>query len=680
MNGFAPAISYLALLCSYYLVRQSSFAEERLKAVVHMLRYMQALVKVMVKNPVLWLVILVCQLMLAAPFIKGDDTMGYFLGAEQLDTALRERRKSIEEGAYDSAPPEFREQMKEELSLMTRASLTDDPAEYARLRAQLLASDLESFRAGNLIGPTEKSLESEYQFFTLLSQQEDSRIFETYREAPALFYFAAAYSSLPLLMWVLPSVVLAVLLNRSVSGRCLLAQAPLGCFTAMAGQILVLSVLSVGAIILIALPSFIIPMLVNGFGEASYPVVNVLGEAQTAVREWSVGEIVPRALLMLLLAAMFSTLLTHAIARVVPRRILFVAPVTVCLLLAWPMVEAYMAMGSLPGVESVNNESAMLEVIAPYNPLSYLNDFMDVAGRANYWPNQVQLNDERLTLGLAAVVLLGWAFVALAIAFGAVAVRGRALARKDAHRPASSGSGMVVQGVLLSYGTHVVIDNASCELPPGTITGLIAPNGKGKTTLLEAMVALSGTRRAGSVHANGIASAQAAFRRLVLYVPCDAGLLYPNLSAADHIKLAAALWPDKVDTRKLIELCGLTGYLNKPVRAYSSGMKQQLALAVAYCTGVRYLVLDEPMNALDPGNVALNTYIMKRLALQGMSILLSSLILSNLDELCDTMLAIKDGSLIRAALDAESGGAREVYERLFGMPRTYGSEGKDGTP
>ena len=78
--------------------------------------------------------------------------------------------------------------------------------------------------------------------------------------------------------------------------------------------------------------------------------------------------------------------------------------------------------------------------------------------------------------------------------------------------------------------------------------------------------------------------------------------------------------------------------------------------------------------------MALNTYIMKRLALQGMSILLSSHILSNLDELCDTMLAIKDGSLIRAALDAESGARERVYERLFGMPRTYGSEGKDGTP
>ena len=124
---------------------------------------------------------------------------------------------------------------------------------------------------------------------------------------------------------------------------------------------------------------------------------------------------------------------------------------------------------------------------------------------------------------------------------------------------------------------------------PALITGLIAPNGAGKTTLLEALVALGPTRRAGSVHANGVASAQAAFRKLVLYVPCDAGLLYPNLTAADHIKLAAALWPDKVDTAKLIELCGLAGYLNKPVRAYSSGMKQQLALAVAYCTGARYL-------------------------------------------------------------------------------------------
>lgn len=58
-----------------------------------MLRYMQALVKVVVKNPLLWVLILVCQLLLVAPFIKGDATMGYFLGKEELDVALREEQE-----------------------------------------------------------------------------------------------------------------------------------------------------------------------------------------------------------------------------------------------------------------------------------------------------------------------------------------------------------------------------------------------------------------------------------------------------------------------------------------------------------------------------------------------------------------------------------------------------------
>lgn len=637
---------------------------------MHMLRYMQALVKVVVKNPLLWVLILVCQLLLVAPFIKGDATMGYFLGKEELDVALRESRKNMEEGVYDSAPSEVRERAQERIGLMTRACLTDDPAEYARLRAQLLEGDIADFKAGNLVGPTEKSLESQYRFFIQLSEQNDARIYETYREAPALFYFAAAYSSLPLLMWALPSIASVALLNRAVRGKRLLAQAPLGRFAALASQVLVLALLAVGSIALIALPAFLAPMVVNGMGEASYPVVNVLGQDEVAVIESSVGQIVPCALAMLVLAALFATLLAHAVSRLMPQRAMSLGPVAAVTLLTIPMVEAYIRMGSL--FLDTGNGALVPDPLAPYNPLAYLNDFMNVAGHANYWPNQALLADERLTLGMAAIVLLGWAFAALALAFGVACLHGRALARKDAAHPVPTGKSMVAQGVSLAYGKHPVLEDASCEQAPGSITGLIAPNGAGKTTLLEALVALGPTRRAGSVHANGVASAQAAFRKLVLYVPCDAGLLYPNLTAADHIKLAAALWPDKVDTAKLIELCGLAGYLNKPVRAYSSGMKQQLSLAVAYCTGARYLLLDEPMNALDPGNVALNSYIMKRLAAQGTSVLLSSHILSNLDELCDSLMVIWDGSLARATPNRARGGARSVYERTFGAFRTYG--------
>lgn len=601
---------------------------------MHMLGYMQALVKVVVKNPLLWALILVCQLLLVAPFIKGDATMGYFLGKEELDVALRESRKSMEEGVYDSAPSEVRERAQERIDLMTRACMTDDPTEYARLRAQLLKGDIVDFKAGNLIGPTEKSLEAKYRFFTQLSEQNDARIYKTYREAPALFYFAAAYSSLPLLMWALPSIASVALLNCVVRGKRLLAQAPLGRLTALASQ------------------------------------VNVLGQSEVAVIESSVGQIVPRALAMLVLAALFATLLAYAVSRLMPQRDMSLGPIAAAALLAMPMVEAYIHMGSL----FLDEGSGVLapDPLAPFSPLAYLDDFMNVAGRANYWPNQALLADERLTLGMAAIVFLGWAFAALALAFGATCLRGRALARKDATHHAPSGKSMAAQRVSLAYGKHPVLEDASCEQTPGSITGLIAPNGAGKTTFLEALVALGPTRRAGSVHANGVASSQAAFRKLVLYVPCDAGLLYPNLTAADHIKLAAALWPDKVDTAKLIELCGLAGYLNKPVRAYSAGMKQQLALAVAYCTGARYLLLDEPMNALDPGNVALNSYIMKRLAAQGTSVLLSSHILFNLDELCDSLLVIRGGSLARVTPDRACGGARSVYERAFGALRTFG--------
>lgn len=469
---------------------------------MHMLRYMQALVKVVVKNPLLWVLILVCQLLLVAPFIKGDATMGYFLGKEELDVALRESRKNMEEGVYDSAPSEVRERAQERIGLMTRACLTDDPAEYARLRAQLLEGDIADFKAGNLVGPTEKSLESQYRFFIQLSEQNDARIYETYREAPALFYFAAAYSSLPLLMWALPSIASVALLNRAVRGKRLLAQAPLGRFAALASQVLVLALLAVGSIALIALPAFLAPMVVNGMGEASYPVVNVLGQDEVAVIESSVGQIVPCALAMLVLAALFATLLAHAVSRLMPQRAMSLGPVAAVTLLAIPMVEAYIRMGSL--FLDTGNGALAPDPLAPYNPLAYLNDFMNVAGHANYWPNQALLADERLTLGMAAIVLLSWAFAALALAFGVTCLHGRALARKDAAHPVPTGKSMVAQGVSLAYGKHPVLEDASCEQAPGSITGLIAPNGAGKTTLLEALVALGPTRRTGSVHANGV--------------------------------------------------------------------------------------------------------------------------------------------------------------------------------
>ena len=77
-------------------------------------------------------------------------------------------------------------------------------------------------------------------------------------------------------------------------------------------------------------------------------------------------------------------------------------------------------------------------------------------------------------------------------------------------------------------------------------------------------------------------------------------------------------------------------------------MKQQLTLAIAYATGARYLLLDEPMNALDPSRVDLHSEILRKLADSGTCIIMSSHILDSVDRLCDEILFLKDGRLIEA--------------------------------
>ena len=629
-----------------------------------MMRYMRALAKVVLKSPLPWIALLVCQLMFLGPFIKGDDTNGYFLGAEELKSDLILAQEAMESGAYDSAPQEVVERQRERINLLLRATQTSDPHEYAALRAELEQNNLESFDAGNLVGPTRKQLEAKHRFYTLLAAQDDARIYQSYRETPALFYLAEAYAAVPLLVWMLSTVIMAAALSRAVRGTRLLAQAPLGRAQAFAAQMGTLAMLAVGSIALTMLPVFAVVIAFNGVGSATYPVVNVLGASEVAIVESTVGAIVPQAFCMLCALAISIAALAHAIARIVPARTLWAGPVAALALLATPMARAYIQMGRL--TQDAASGPTTIDPLAPLNPLVLIDEYANIAGRANYWPHQALLADERLTLALSCAVLLGWSALMLLAALAVVVARGARMARRDDAAPHIPARGLCASGLTLAYGKHRLVHEAACRIDAHAVTGLIAPNGYGKTTLLEALVGLNGARRAGGVHADGISSARVEFRKLVLYVPCDAGLLYPNLTAADHIKLAAALWPDKVDTEKLIALCGLEGYLNRPVRAYSSGMKQQLALAVAYCTGARYLLLDEPMNALDPGNVALNTYIMRRLAAQGTGIVLSSHILSNLDELCDRVLCIHGGGLVQADMDPAHPDTRAVYRQMFG--------------
>lgn len=223
-----------------------------------------------------------------------------------------------------------------------------------------------------------------------------------------------------------------------------------------------------------------------------------------------------------------------------------------------------------------------------------------------------------------------------------------------------------VDDLSVCYGKKPVIDHVSAGFKPGRIYGLVAPNGCGKSTLLRAMAGTGSGRAEGTVSVDTDEAARSGLeaRRRVFYAPGEGTLLYPGLTAADHLKMARDLWASGADLARVAADCRVDGFGRKRVRSYSQGMKQQLTLAIAYATGARYLLLDEPMNALDPTNVAVQGELIRRAAAEGGCVVLSSHILGNVDELCDTVLFLKDGKLLRYSGKPKA--AQELYRKLYG--------------
>lgn len=203
-----------------------------------------------------------------------------------------------------------------------------------------------------------------------------------------------------------------------------------------------------------------------------------------------------------------------------------------------------------------------------------------------------------------------------------------------------------VTNLTLSYGGRALLQNVSFDLEPGCIMGLVAPNGYGKTTLLKAMANIKAARVTGAIAVDDLPANQVVRRRArVFYAPGEGTLLYPGMTVGDHLAMTRKLWRSQRSIDDVARACKVDDFLSKRVRACSQGMRQQLTLAIAYMTGARYLLLDEPMNALDPTNVQLNSAIMRSMAKQGTGIIMSSHILDNVDQLSDKILFVKDKGL-----------------------------------
>lgn len=195
------------------------------------------------------------------------------------------------------------------------------------------------------------------------------------------------------------------------------------------------------------------------------------------------------------------------------------------------------------------------------------------------------------------------------------------------------------------------LNDVSFELPRQSITALVGPNGAGKTTLLRSMAALD-EPTAGCIEVDGVnvwEQPREAHLRMG-YLPDHFGL-YQELTALQCLTYAAwthGLRGDQVDgaVRWAIEQVDLAPQLYQLASTLSRGQRQRLALAQAIVHRPRVLLMDEPASGLDPQARASLSVLMKSLAAQGMTLLISSHILAELETYCTAMLVLEQGRIL----------------------------------
>ena len=206
-------------------------------------------------------------------------------------------------------------------------------------------------------------------------------------------------------------------------------------------------------------------------------------------------------------------------------------------------------------------------------------------------------------------------------------------------------------GLCKKYGERYAVSDLNVEIRRGQIYGLIGQNGAGKTTFIRMLTGLIAPSE-GQIELFGESGERAlhkARRRIGSIVETPA--LYPAMSARANLETQARLLglADSADViGAALELAGLEDTAKKKVRDFSLGMRQRLALAQAMLAGPEFLVLDEPVNGLDPKGIIENRELLKRLAAEkGMTILVSSHILSELSLLATDYGIIDNGRLIK---------------------------------
>ena len=201
-------------------------------------------------------------------------------------------------------------------------------------------------------------------------------------------------------------------------------------------------------------------------------------------------------------------------------------------------------------------------------------------------------------------------------------------------------------GLTKRFGHRTAVDQVSLSIPAGVVAGLVGPNGAGKTTLMAMLLGLarpSGGR--ATVLGHDISEPAAYLGRVGALI--EAPAFHGGLSGEANLRLLAELGgSDRSEIPSLLDLVGLNGRGGDPYRTYSLGMKQRLGIAAALLGDPELVLLDEPSNGVDAAGMREVRGIISAIADAGRTVIVSSHLLAELEQVCDWLVVVDRGGLV----------------------------------
>jgi ABC-2 type transport system ATP-binding protein len=221
------------------------------------------------------------------------------------------------------------------------------------------------------------------------------------------------------------------------------------------------------------------------------------------------------------------------------------------------------------------------------------------------------------------------------------------------------------RGLVKRYGPTTAVDNLSFDVLPGTVTGFLGPNGAGKSTTMRMIIGLDrpdgGLVKVGGKSYHDLRSPLREVGALL-----EAKAFHPGRTARAHLTALAA--SNSIPKRRVDEVLGITGLgkaADRRAGKFSLGMAQRLGIAAALLGDPAVLLLDEPVNGLDPEGIRWIRNLLKNLAAEGRTVLVSSHLISEVAQTADQLIVVGRGRLLAQTTVAELSARGNSLEEAF---------------